>query len=268
MRRIAIGWMLAAALLVTSRTVTLFAIAQQEDKPAAKAPRPELDATGEKLLGTFSAKVDVMMSLFTITYDGDGWKVSGLFKERGRDVGGFEGTDIRYDKGVLSFKQKFFLKPRSDWKDDEKFTVRVVGNNVVGLPDRPGAVVRSFERVEGPAPTPAPVVTKDDGRRFLGTYQGTANDGHKGVLVISEKGGAFAYQATWYSSGGKIAGSTVGVDVRYADGHLLLVQRHLKKPASTWHDNTTVRLELNGNTLVQTRQEGTRWAPSATFMRK
>jgi len=245
----------------------LFVAALPARAAQEKPPLPDLDPIAEKLVGSFAAKVDAMTSLFTISYEAEGWKVSGLFKERGRDVGGFEGEAIHYDKGVLTFKQKFFLKPRTEWKDGEKFTLRVVGNNIVGLPDRPGAIVRSFERVDAPIPTPPMVVVKNDARRFLGTYQGTANDGHRGTLVISEKGGAFAYQVNWYTSSGKLAGTTIGVDVRPSDSSLMLVQRHLKRPSASWHDNTTVRLELNGNTLVQTRQEGARWAPSATFTR-
>jgi hypothetical protein len=246
----------------------VFLFGLQAASAQQKAPLPELDAIAEKFVGTFSAKVDMMTSLFTISYEADGWKVSGLFKERGRDIGGFDGQDIRYEKGVLTFKQKFFLKPRSEWKDGEKFTMRIVGNNIVGLPDRPGAIVRSFERVDATAtPPPAVPAVINDPRRFLGTYQGTANDGHRGTLVIAEKAGALSYQVTWYTASGKIAGNTVGVDVRPADRYLTLVQRHLKKPSSAWHDNTTVRLELTGNSLVQTRQDGARWAPSASFTR-
>ena len=235
--------------------------------PPAEPKAAELDPAGRKLLGTFAAKVDRMFSVITVNYEQGAWSVSGLFKENGRDVGGFDGSDIQYEKSVLTFKQKFFLKPRAEWKDNETFTLRLVGNQVVGLPDRSGAALRSFERIDIPATTPAANLKKDDPRRFVGAYRGAANDGTRGVLVITESGGNFTYHATWYSASGKIVGSTIGVDIRVLDGNLVMVQRHLKKPHASWHDNATVRLELLENALTQTRQEGARWVSSASFTR-
>jgi hypothetical protein len=242
--------------------------AKVDPKPAPMPePKAELDPAGEKLLGTFAARVDRMFSVFTIGYEMGVWNVSGLFKENGRDVGGFEGTDIRYEKGVLTFKQKFFLKPRPEWKDEEKFTMRVVGNSVVGLPERAGAALRSFERIDIAPTSSGTTAKKDDPRRFVGAYRGTAHDGTRGLLVITESGGNFSYHATWYSAAGKAIGTTVGVDIRVVDGNLVLVQRHLKKPHAGWHDNATVKLELVESTLTQTRQEGNRWVASASFTR-
>jgi hypothetical protein len=248
------------------------AIAKIEPKVEPKAepkvePKAELDEAGTKLLGTFAARVDRMFSIFTIAYENGEWRVSGLFKENGRDVGGFDGADFRYDKGVLTFKQKFFLKPRTEWKDDEKFTIRLVGNAVIGLPERTGAAVRSFERIEVPTAGPIAGLKKDDPRRFVGAYRGTASDGTLGFVVITESGGNFSYHATWYNSAGRIIGTTVGVDIRVVDGNLVLVHRHLKKPHASWHDSATVKLELTDNTLHQTRQDGGRWVGSANFTR-
>lgn len=244
-----------------------------KENPKTATPVPpseskaDLDPTRQKLLGTFAARVDRMFTVLAVNYEQGVWTVSGLFKENGRDVGGFEGADIQYEKGVLTFKQKFFLKPQKDWKDDEKFTLRIAGNSVVGLPDRANAVLRNFERIDVPAVAPATELKKDDPRRYVGVYRGAANDGTRGLLVIAESGGNLTYHATWYSAENKIIGVTVGIDVRIVEGNLQMIQRHLKKPNASWHDNATVRLELVQNTLIQTRQEGNRWSPSANFTR-
>jgi hypothetical protein len=245
-------------------------VAQTAPTPAGSSePKTDLDPAGQKLVGTLAALVDrTFLTVLTVSYEQGAWSVSGLFKENGKDIGGFEGADVQYAKGVLTFKQQFFRKPRPDWKDDEKFTLRVAGNGIVGLPDRAGAPIRSFERIDvATSAAPAAGLKRDDPKRFVGTYRGTANDGTKGLLLITEIGGNLTYHATWYSSAGKVIGTTVGVDVRVADGNLQLTQRHLKKPHPGWHDNTTVKLEMVQNTLTQTRQEGNRWAPSATFTR-
>lgn len=237
-----------------------------KENPKKTDPGNDLDAAGQKLLGTHAARVDRMFTILSVNYEQGAWSVSGLFKENGRDVGGFEGTDFQYDKGVLTFKQKFFLKPQKDWKDDEKFTLRIAGNKVVGLPDRAGALIRSFERIDIPA-SASPELKKDDPRRFVGVYRGTANDGTRGMLVIAESGGNLAYHATWYNAEGRVVGVTIGTDISAVNGNLQMVQRHLKKPSPTWHDNAIVRLELVQNALTQTRQDGNRWSPSASFTR-
>ncbi|MCI0379131.1 MAG: hypothetical protein L0215_16105 [Gemmataceae bacterium] len=229
----------------------------------------ELDATAKKLVGAFQFKVDGFVAVYSIHFENDKWKVSGVFKEKMKDVGAFEGTDVEYKDGVLTFKQKYIVKPRPTWPDNEKFTVRIAGDSVIGVADKKDAPLRTFQRVGADE---SPKTTKSDlppeVKRAIGYWTGETSDGLKIFYHIDYAKGGFTVVANWYTKAGKLQGSAIGQDIAIQDDRLTYKVKYLKKPRSTWPENPTLRAEcLVENSLTLSRQEGKRWVTAITLIR-
>src|SRR5687768_2209619 len=71
----------------------------------------DLDEKARKLIGTYQYSVDNLMGITTIGHEKGKWSISGIFKDRGKPVGAFEGMEVQYEDGVLTYKQKYLTKP-------------------------------------------------------------------------------------------------------------------------------------------------------------
>ncbi|MCI0638354.1 MAG: hypothetical protein L0Y72_12960 [Gemmataceae bacterium] len=224
--------LLLAAVLVSSQSPAA------QDKPAG-----ELDATAKKLLGAFQFKVDGFVAIYSIQYESDKWKVSGVFKEKMKDVGAFEGTDVEYKDGVLTFKQKYIVKPRPTWADNEKFTVRLAGDSIVGVADKKDVPLRTFQRVGADGEPPPSKDLPPELKNVIGYWAGDASNNLKKFVQISHAKGNWSIVMNWYTPKLKLQGSALGQNFEIKDGKLTYKLKYLKKnpirlgrrtPRSAW----------------------------------
>src|SRR5688500_400562 len=95
----------------------------------------EEDEKAKKLIGTFQYPLDTMVGFTRIAREKDVWTVAGMFKKKDKTVGAFEGTKVQYRDGVLTFRQKYVTRPRNYLIDNEKFTIKILAENVIAVPE-------------------------------------------------------------------------------------------------------------------------------------
>jgi len=232
-----------------------------------------LDPAAKKLIGTFNYKVDGLVATCTITCEDGKWAVSAIFKEKGRNVGAYEGAEVAYKEGALTFQQKYLVKPRANWADNEKMTVKVVAGQLVGIPDSKDAKVRTFEPAGDAAPADPSAKSKDKEdagiKKILGYWAGISNDGHRLFMHIQQlKDDKLSLTVNYYSKTGKLVGGSYATDFLSWEGGLNFTIRFLKKPSITYPDHAKRRVEsLTDNTLAYSEPQGGGWRTLTTFTR-
>jgi hypothetical protein len=91
----------------------------------------------------------------------------------------------------------------------------------------------------------------DDGAELVGVWEGPV-DGYKEVWTITKDKGQWSVSAV-YQKNGKMYGSSVGQNPKYADGVLTFTQKLVKIPVGvTWIDGATVTLKTAKDKLSYT----------------
>jgi uncharacterized protein (TIGR03067 family) len=86
---------------------------------------------GDELVGTWEGTANGMQEIWTIARDKKGaFSVTGLFQSNGKEVGSFKGGNVTLDKGILTFRQEYIMKPRANWTDGNEMTARADGDKL------------------------------------------------------------------------------------------------------------------------------------------
>lgn len=95
-----------------------------------------------------------------------------------------------------------------------------------------------------------PISAAQESDPFVGTWKGTAKvAGLEQVITIVKDGGRWSVQGA-FEKDGVVAGTFVGVDVKFADGRLTCRRQFTRKPFKNWDDEDAASLRLEGGRLV------------------
>jgi hypothetical protein len=253
-------------LMVTKAALVLGLLATG----GAGAQETSLDATAKKFIGAFQYKIELLVATCTISHEDGKWAVSGVFKEKGRNIGAFEGTDVEYQSGTLTFKQTYLVKPRPNWTDNEKITIKLAGGIVVAVAERKGAPLYTLERISDPSTANPPAKTqeqRDDLKKVVGYWSGDTRDGHKAFIHIDYANDNWKVQLNYYTKKGMLFGSGMGTDFKIEDGKLTYRVKYMKRPQG-WPESPVQRVEsIVENTLTLSRRDGKRWQTVNTYVR-
>jgi hypothetical protein len=84
----------------------------------------------------------------------------------------------------------------------------------------------------------------EPGDKLVGVWKGSVG-GHDVYWTIAHDAGQWSVRGV-YKKGTRETGSTVGVDVKYANGALTFTRKLEKKPESSWADNVPVVIKYEG----------------------
>jgi hypothetical protein len=87
-------------------------------------------ADGAELAGVWQVDHDGYKEVWSIETQKGQWAVSGVFMQKGKQVGAWVGADPKYADGKLTCVQKWVKKPVATWNDDVNLTASLSGEKL------------------------------------------------------------------------------------------------------------------------------------------
>lgn len=87
---------------------------------------------GSEMVGVYAGTSSAggFQEIWQIKMENGGLTVTGLFRKNNQDVGLFQGKNVKYDNGTLSFEQAYVKKPDPKWADGTEITASVSGDKL------------------------------------------------------------------------------------------------------------------------------------------
>ena len=204
-------------------------------------------ADDDALVGTWEVNHDGYNEIWTIAKDKDDWSVSGVFKEKGAEVGSWKGGAVKVADGKLTCTQQYAVKPNPTWSDDTKLSATAKGDKLTFTWDNGDGAngKREMTRVKASAA---------DGADLVGAWK-VEHDGYTEVWDVRMVKGAWDVKGLFYKKN-KQVGAWMGADVAFADGKLSCTQKYLMKPEANWSDATKLTAQMSNDKLDFTWDNG------------
>ena len=170
--------------------------------------------------------------------------VVGTFHKGNQAVGLFQGKNVKYADGTLTFSQTYVKKPDPSWADGTEVSATLAGAKLNFTWKNGGqSGMNSLDRVP----------TAD---QFVGTWEGTSEvGGFKEIWTIKMEKNKLSI-AGKFQKDGQDAGAFQGTNVKFANGALTFTQKYQQKPEASWSDGNVVTAKVNENKLSFTWKNG------------
>jgi hypothetical protein len=88
-------------------------------------------ADGDEIVGVWHTEADGLREVWHIKTEDGKWAVSGdYYDKKNKHVGHYDGKDVQYADGKLTFVQHWTKKPNPVWGDEAKMTAAVGGEKL------------------------------------------------------------------------------------------------------------------------------------------
>ncbi len=94
-------------------------------RTTAAAPADDLAGRWEGTSGAGG-----LQESWTISHDGLKWSVAGAYTRDGKEVGSFQGKDVKLAGGTLTFRQQYVKKPDASWSDGNQISAVAKGDSL------------------------------------------------------------------------------------------------------------------------------------------
>jgi predicted heme/steroid binding protein len=173
-----------------------------------------------------------------IKMDKGAFAVIGTFHKGNQAVGAFQGKNVKYADGALTFEQSYVKKPDPTWSDGTEITATVSGDKLSFTWKNSGQSGKnSLDRL----------ATVD---QFGGAWQGMSSVGGftETWQITIDKNKVIVLGR--FEKDGMEVGSFQGRNVKFANGTLTFTQKYKQKPAANWSDGNVVSAKLSGDKLT------------------
>ena len=201
---------------------------------------------GSDMVGTYrgTSSAGGYTETWQIKMDKGNLAVVGTFRKGTVVIGAFQGKNVKYADGKMTFQQVYIKKPDPSWSDGTEITATLSDDKLEFTWANGGQTgSNSLERL----------ATAD---QLAGTWEGTSSaGGFKEVWKIKVQKNAISVSGSFLKDD-KEVGSFQGTGAKFAKGALTFTQKYQQKPDTTWTDGNHVTAKLNGDKLSVTWKNG------------